>query len=171
MDRYSAEGPLVCHRCTARLGSFLDVDVNQTIKTTEGRRRKITRAASGIDMRDHVDRPASGADKVVDWGEDGSTHSPGPNSVHYETMRTVAGAHLVFNAFWLINHFCVHQMLMRDAMHAIDLGIIITLIRAILRAFLECVELQLDIEGRAAAKLEKRFRNILAIRTGPDGQR
>jgi hypothetical protein len=62
-------------------------------------------------------------------------------------------------------------MLMRDAMHAIDLGIIITLIRAILRAFLECVELQLDIVGRAAAKLEKRFRNILAIRTGPDGQR
>ena len=171
MDRYSAEGPLVCHRCTARLGSFLDVDVNQTIKTTEGRRRKITRASSGIDMRDHVNRPASGADKVVDWGEDGSTHSPGPNSVHYETMRTVAGAHLVFNAFWLINHFCVHQMLMRDAMHAIDLGIIITLIRAILRAFLECVELQLDIVGRAAAKLEKRFRNILAIRTGPDGQR
>ena len=86
-------------------------------------------------------------------------------------MRQVACAHLVFNAFWLINHFCVHKMLMRDAMHAIDLGVIITLIRAILRAFLECVELPVDIVGRAAAKLESRFRNILAIRSGPDGQR
>ena len=170
MDRYSAEGPQVCHRCTARLGSFLDV-ANDTIKTTISRRARITRAASGTDMRDHVERPASGSDQVVDWGEDGSTHSPGPNSVHYETMRQVAGAHLVFNAFWLINHFCVHQMLMRDAMHAIDLGVIITLIRAILRAFLECVELQLDIVGRAAAKLESRFRNILAICSGPDDQR
>jgi hypothetical protein len=56
-------------------------------------------------------------------------------------------------------------------MHAIDLGVIITLIRAILRAFLETVELVLDINGRAAAKLEARFRNILARRTGPDGQR
>ena len=161
---------MVCHRCTAKKGSFLDV-ANESMKTTDSRRARITRAASGIDMRDHVERPASGANKVVDWGEDGSTHSPGPNSVHYETMRQVAGAHLVFNAFWLIPHFCVHQMLMRDAMHAIDLGVIITIIRAILRAFLECVELALDIEGRAAAKLELRFRNILARRTGPDGQR
>jgi len=68
-------------------------------------------------------------------------------------------------------HFCVHQKLMRYAMHAIDLVVIITLIRAILRAFLETVELVLDIEGRAVAKLEARFRNILARRTGPDGQR
>ena len=68
-------------------------------------------------------------------------------------------------------NFCVHQMLMQDAKHAIDLGVIITLIRAILRAFLETVELVLDIEGLAVAKLEARFRNILARRTGPDGQR
>jgi len=56
-------------------------------------------------------------------------------------------------------------------MHAIDLGVIVTLIRAILRAFLECVELTLNIEGRAAAKLEKRFRNVLACRKGREGQR
>ena len=62
-------------------------------------------------------------------------------------------------------------MRMRDGMHAIDLGVIVTLIRAILRAFLECVELILDIEGRAAAKLEKRFKNVLACRMGREGQR
>ena len=43
-------------------------------------------------------------------------------------------------------HFCSHQMLM----HAIDLGVIITLIRAILRALFELVELLLGIDGRAA---------------------
>ena len=56
-------------------------------------------------------------------------------------------------------------------MHAIDLGVIITLIRAILRALFELVELLLDIDGCAAAKLEARFRNVLAHRAEPDGQR
>ena len=56
-------------------------------------------------------------------------------------------------------------------MHAIDLGVIITLIRAILQALFELVELLLDINGSAAAKLEARFRNVLARRVGPDGQR
>ena len=56
-------------------------------------------------------------------------------------------------------------------MHAIDLGVIITLMRAILRALFELVELLLDIDGRATAKLEARFRNVLASRVGPDGQR
>jgi len=60
---------------------------------------------------------------------------------------------------------------MRDSMHAIDLGIIITIIRAILRAFLEEVEVVLNIQGRAASKLEARFRNVLARRNGRDGQR
>ena len=132
-------------------------------------RRKISRVASAINLPDIL-RVAT-AEKIVDWGEDGSTHRPGPMAEHYESGRQRCGAHLVFNAFWLIPHFCIHQMLMRDAMHAIDLGVIITLIRAILRAFLETVELVLDIEGRAVAKLESRFRNILARRTGPDGQR
>jgi hypothetical protein len=113
----------------------------------------------------------STSDPVVEWGEGGSFHRPGPNSSRYEDCRKRCGAHLVFNAFWLIAHFCVHQMLMRDGMHAIDLGVIVTIIRAILRAFLECVELRLKIEGRAAGKLQTRFCNILAHTTGPDGQR
>ena len=61
-------------------------------------------------------------------------------------------------------------MLMCDEMHAIDLGIIITLIRAILRAFIEIVAIVLDIQGRAAI-LEMRFRNVVALRIGRDGQR
>ena len=62
-------------------------------------------------------------------------------------------------------------MLMRDEIHAIHLGIISTLIRAILRAFMDIVKNVLDIQGRAAAKLETKFRNVVARRTGRDRQR
>ena len=55
-------------------------------------------------------------------------------------------------------------------MHAIDLGIIITHIRSILRAFMVIVEIVLGIQGRAAAKLEMRFRNAVARRTGVTGR-
>lgn len=109
--------------------------------------------------------------KVVKWDQTGSKHSPGPNFAHYERARKECGAHLVFNAFWSVQHFCVYHMVMRDSMHAIDLGVIITLLKAILRKYYECVEKILNIEGRAAAKLERRFRRILARWTGPDGQR
>ena len=169
MDRYSGEGSHQCHRCTARKGDFSSVDFQGSVKTTVARRAAITRAASGVDLPECI-RNAS-AEAVVDWGDDGSTHRPGPNSAHYEDARQRCRAHPLFNAFWLLPHFCVYQMLMRDSMHTIDLGVIITLIKAILRAFFEVVESVLDIEGRAAAKLEVRFRNILAWRTGPDGQR
>ena len=164
----TAEGSGVCHRCSAAKGDFLSVG-RRNIKTMDSRRRKITRVASGIDLPDILLRAS--AEKIVDWGADGSTHRPGPMSSHYEDGRTRCGAHLLFNAFWLIPHFCSHQMLMRDSMHAIDLGVIITLIRAILRALFELVELLLDIDGCAAAKLEARFRNVLARSAGPDGQR
>jgi hypothetical protein len=62
-------------------------------------------------------------------------------------------------------------MLMRDRMHTIDLGVIVTLVKAIMRKFYECVEIFLDNEGLAASKLEIRFKNVLAKRTGPDNQR
>ena len=61
-------------------------------------------------------------------------------------------------------------MLMQDRMHTIDLGVIITLIKAIMRKFFECVEIFLDKEGLAASKLETRFKNVLATSTGPDNQ-
>jgi hypothetical protein len=167
-DRQSGEGSMVCHRCPARLGDFLS-NARLGVKNTDSRRRTIEKAASGVDLPDCIRHASS--EPVVEWADDGSSHRPGPNSAHYEDARTRCGAHLVFNAFWLIAHFCVHQMLMRDGMHAIDLGVIVTLIRAILRAFLECVELILDIQGRAAAKLENRFKNVLACRKGREGQR
>ena len=41
----------------------------------------------------------------------------------------------------------VHQVLMHCEIHAIDLGIIITLINVILLAFLEIVESVIDMQG------------------------
>ena len=109
---------------------------------------------------------------VVDWGEEPErTHSAGPNASHYEAFRNMAGAHLVYNAFWNVKHFCVHQMLMRDPMHQVDLGAIVHLIRAILRKYLECVETALNIPGRAAARLKERFDLLFSKSVGPDGQR
>ena len=165
-DRQSGEGSMVCHRCPARLGDFLS-DARLGVKNTDSRRRIIEKTASGVDLPDCIRHASS--EPVVEWADDGSFHRPGPNSAHYEDARTRCGAHLVFNAFWLIAHFCVHQMLMRDGMHAIDLGVIVTLIRAILRAFLECVELVLDIQGRAAAKLENRFKKRAGVPKGTRG--
>ena len=67
--------------------------------------------------------------------------------------------------------FCVHQMLMRDPMHQIDLDAIIHLIKAILRKFNECVETALYQYGLAAKRLGQRFRLMLDKRSGRDGQR
>ena len=121
----TAEGSRVCHRCSAAKGDFLSVG-SRTIKTMDALRKKIARVASGIDLPD-IFRWTS-AQKIVDWarGEDGSAHGPGPMVTHYEDGRTRCGAHLLFNALWLIPHWhvCLHQMLMRDSMHAIDLGVI-----------------------------------------------
>jgi hypothetical protein len=112
------------------------------------------------------------AEPVVNWGEASDhVHPPGPNTANYERFRGHAGAHLVFNAFWKIQHFCVHQMLIRDPMHQIDLGAIVHLIRAILRKFQECVEIALDKVGLAAKQLRQRFELVLAKRNGPDNQR
>ena len=47
----TAEGSLVCHRCSAAKGDFLSVG-SRTIKTIDAWRKKITRVASGIDLPD-----------------------------------------------------------------------------------------------------------------------
>ena len=49
-------------------------------------------------------------------------------------------------------------MYMRDTMHQIDSGVIISFL---LRKFRECVELPLGIDGAAAAKLTARLRKLL----------
>jgi hypothetical protein len=109
---------------------------------------------------------------VVDWGQEPTrTHSAGPNASHYEAFRNCCGAHLVYNAFWNVKHFCVHQMLMSDPMHQVDLGVIVHLIKAILRKYAECVENALNIPGRAAARLKERFQLLFSKRKGRDGQR
>ena len=60
-------------------------------------------------------------------------------------------------------------MLMHEGLYAIDLDVMLTLIRAILQTFLECVELILDMKGRVAAKLDDSFKNVLACHKGPEG--
>ena len=62
------------------------------------RRRVIEKPASGVDCN-------GSAEPVVEFGEDSSFHYPGPNSSRYEDAKKGCGAHLVFNAFWMISNF------------------------------------------------------------------
>ena len=165
---FTCEPPHTCHRCTAPRKDFLSTAVFPS-KSTAARRRAVEQAAAG-QGRNIRGMQAGGS--VVDFGElPDRIHKPGPNASHYEQFRSQAGAHLIFNAFWTIPHFCVHQMLMRDPMHQVDLGAIVHLIRAILRKFKECVETALDMPGLAARKLGNRLRLMLAKRSTPGGQR
>jgi hypothetical protein len=102
---------------------------------------------------------------VVKWDPDGRNVRPGPGIItiiliiyiiyiilisvyktgvlYYESQRIKACAHLFFNAFWLIPNFCINQMYLRDPMHQIDSGVIISFLKAVLRKFRECVEIPL----------------------------
>ena len=97
-------------------------------------REKITAAAAGAAgdaLREMEIRGVSDG-SVANWSDDGSGTRPGrPESTHCEVVRKVCGA--LFNSFWLISHCCVHQMLMKDTMHQIDLGVIVHLIITILK--------------------------------------
>ncbi len=98
-------------------------------KSTAIRRRAVEQAAAGegTDIRG-----MQVGSSIVDFGEHPDRiHSPDPYASHYEQFHSQAGAHLIFNAFWTIQHFCVHQLLMRDPMHQADLEAIVHLIRAI----------------------------------------
>ena len=94
-----------------------------------------------------------------------------PGAIDYESQRKKAGSHLLFNAFWLIPHFCINLMYMRDPMHQIDNRIIISFLKAILRKYKECVESTLDKIGLAAEKLTLRFRLLLRKYTNVTGHR
>ena len=164
---YTCEPAHTCHRCHATRKDFLSTSTFPS-KSTASRQRAVEQAAAG---QGAVLRGMH-AGCVVDFGEHPDRiHSPGPNEAHYEHFRALAGAHLIYNAFWAIQHFCVFQMLMRDPMHQIDMGAIVHLIRAILRKFKECVETALDMPGLAARKLRQRFELMLGKRTTQDGQR
>ena len=76
-----------------------------------------------------------------------------------------------FQRIWLILHFCVNLMYMRDPMHQIDNGIIIAFLKAILRKYRECVESILGKIGLAAKKLTLRLRLLLRKYTIVTGHR
>jgi len=67
--------------------------------------------------------------------------------------------------------FCVKLMYMRDPMHQIDNGIIISFLKAILRKYRECVESTMDKIGLAAKKLTLRLRLLLRKYTNVTGHR
>jgi len=62
-------------------------------------------------------------------------------------------------------------MYMRDPMHQIDNGIIISFLKAILRKYRECVESAMDKIGLAAKKLTLRLRLLLRKYTNVTGHR
>lgn len=116
-----------CHRCTCPTKEFLNPYKTWPSKTTEKMKKEVFRFAAGGGK--FGDRGS-----VVDFTDDGQTRA-GPSSSNYESRRACAGAHLMFNAFWMISSFCIYQMYMRDSLHQVDHGIIIHILRAILRLF------------------------------------
>lgn len=72
---------------------------------------------------------------MVEFSNYGRTHKKGPAGSHYDTEHKRSGYHLFFNAFWLVSNFCLFQMYMRDSLHQIDHGVIIHVLRGILRLF------------------------------------
>jgi hypothetical protein len=134
-------------------------------------RAAVTAAASGDGLR-NIGMRGMGPGAVVQWNQDGSHVRPGPESSHYEAARGECGAHLLFNAFWTVANCCVHQLLMKDSMHQIDLGVIVRLIMAILRKYWEDVLQWLGDEfaGLAAKKLQQRLCKVLERRTDQDGR-
>ena len=95
-------------------------------KTTAKVQKTIKAAAAGVPG---VGRP------VVEFISDGRTHTKGPESSHYNREHKRCGFHMFFSAFWHITTFCLFQMHMRDSLHQIDHGVIIHVLRGILRLF------------------------------------
>ncbi len=171
-DQWTGEAAPACHRCPATKKQFLDTDFPHAMKTTKDKRAAVTSAASGDGLRAlHLRGMGRGA--VVQWNEDGSCVRPGPEASHYEAGRAECGAHLLFNAFWAVANCCVHQLLLKDPMHQIDLGVIIRLIMVILRKYWEDVlqYLKKGSDGLAAKKLQARLCKLLKRRSGDGGRR
>ena len=115
-----------CHRCACPPRDYLDVSRTFSAKNTADHKKKVLAAAAGETGK---------GSQVVDFSDDGQCTKAGPAAASYEKCRKTAGTHLVFNAFWLISSFCVFQMYMRDSLHQVDHGIVIHVLRAILRLF------------------------------------
>lgn len=115
-----------CHRCECPSQSYLDPDANFKAKTTARVKKTVKAAAAGI--------PGAGR-PVVEFSDDGRTHTKGPAGAHYDRDHKRYGYHMFFNAFWNISTFCLFMMYMRDSLHQIDHGVIIHVMRGILRLF------------------------------------
>jgi hypothetical protein len=151
----------VCHRCHSSRKDFLETKKWARQKTTWEAKTAVLNAAAGAH---------SNGKPVLEWDGDGRRKA-GPGVKGYDRVRKLAGAHLVQNAFWLAQGFCVYQMCMRDPMHQIDHGVIIYLLRAILWRYVESVEKKLQVPFRTAAqKLTARLNMVLGARTGENGQ-
>ena len=183
-DKYTGE-PCVCHRCFAPRDQYLST-ADFEVKIMRKVRQRVEIAAAGGYMKGIRDK------RVVRWDPDCRNVRAGPGIKHiifimsimriiriifvlsgarfYESQRKKAGAHLFFNAFWLIPHFCINLMYMRDTMHQIDSGVIISFLKAILRKFRESVEIPLGIAGAAAKKLTNRLHRLLGKEKTTSGQ-
>jgi len=95
-------------------------------KTTTRVKKTVLAAAAGI--------PGAGR-PVVQFSNQGRQHTEGPAARDYEREHKRSGFHLFFSAFWLVSTFCLFQMHMRDSLHQIDHGVIIHVLRGILRLF------------------------------------
>ena len=160
-DRATCQGA-VCHRCSVKRGNFLST-IRAPARHTPEIRRKVEEEAAG--------KNSPGGRPVVEWDADTKNSRPGPNCKFYPSSRKRAGCHLVWNAFWGVRCFCVYQMCMRDPMHQIDSGVIVQLLKAILRIYDERVESVLGVVGTAAEKLTSRLSAALGTRKNADGKR
>jgi len=130
-----------------------------------------TTAAHRQAVEDEVAGNNTGGRPVVTWNPQTKEMIPGPASLYYNSSRLRAGCHLVYNAFWAIQGFCIYQMCMRDPMHQVDKGVIVQLLKSILRLYSEQVESVLGKAGLAAKKLTARLTAALGSRTDKAGRK
>ena len=125
-----------------------------------------TTAAHRQAVEDEVAGNYTGGRPVVTWHPQTKEMVPGPASRYYNSSRLRAGCHLVYNAFWAIQGFCIYQLCMLDPMHQVEKGVI-----AILRLYSEQVESVLGKAGLAAKKLTSRLTAALGSRTDKAGRK
>ena len=101
-----------CHQCTCPMKRFLEIKSWQ-LKSTKQQKQRVLDAASGKTIA---------TEPVVTFNGEGEGTTAGPAAKSYERLRTAAGAHLIFNAFWLITSFRCYQMYMRDSLHQVCLN-------------------------------------------------
>ena len=118
-----------------------------------------------------LDKAAGNGSLVVDWDAETKKMTQGQSSGSYEFALKKAGCHPIWNAFWIINGLCIFQMCMRDPIHEIDKGVLLTLLKTILRLYAEQIELVMSSAGSAAKKLTERLNKAFGSRTDAAGRR